>query len=180
MGGKGFIAKLPLLRRDLASKKFITAFPRLSDLEECPNDDTLLLFLDHLSQIKEDMKKKRFKDRKNGHSYLSFEHSWCIRNWWSLPQFFRSGSKPNWSALWLRTKANFQNTCRCVPRFLTECNYPSLRYPVLWKKVKLLLISFLTLSSWKGALFSVVAQILIKSVNRLNIVERGNLQLRLT
>ena len=53
------------------------------------------------------------------------------------------------------------------------------RYPSLWKAAKIFFIAFPT-SYLVERGFSVVSQILTKSRNRLNVVERGDLRLRLT
>lgn len=169
----GFIAKLPLFRGELGRRDF-KRFPRMNEVSNLVDDDTLLIFLNHLTNIEADMK-ERFKE------LLSLE----IPSWILDPFEIPSDDVPGSSSLEadlidLRHDFELKPTFKkqqyrdfWLQQAVTE------KYPSLWKAAKLFFIAFPT-SYLVERGFSVVSQIMTKARNRLDVVERGDLRLRLT
>lgn len=167
----GFISKLPFYRRNIGRKDF-GQFPSLKELDECPSDDMLLLFSEHLTNIEADMK-LRFKDL----SDLEIPS-------WILDPFHIMDIDVDWSIE--KELIDLRNDFELKPTFKQHAYQEfwlqstiSQKFPALWGKAKHFFIAFPT-SYLVERGFSVVSQILSKSRNRLDIVERGDLRLRLT
>lgn len=168
-----FIAKLPFYRRNIGRKDF-THFPSLKELSECPTDETLLIFCHHLERIEEDMK-LRFRDL----SDLEIPS-------WILDPFLDMEINMDGSGSMVGELLNLRNDFELKPtfkrdsyqEFWLQAIIPS-KYPLLWEEAKQFFIAFPS-SYLAERGFSAVSQIFIKSRNRLDIVERGDLRLRLT
>ncbi|KAL4135435.1 hypothetical protein QTP88_007044 [Uroleucon formosanum] len=168
-----FIFKLDLYRTNINRQELIQ-FPNLkscSDANGLIPEDKILIFTDHILQLKKDMK-SRFQD------LLELQ----ICNWILDPFSFESVEdlKPHLQMEFIDLK----HDCEAQLVFKQvgyELAWIKLKdtYPQLWQQVKLLLLSFPSTYLVEKA-FSVVVQLLTKQKNRLNICNKGDLRLALT
>ena len=164
-----FIAKISILRRSLGHMDF-SYFPSLGQVGNAPDDDTLLVYSEHLENLEKKMK-ERFQDLDDltvpAWVLNPFDSDKCdpsceeelitLRNDFELKPTFRAR---NYQEFWLQEQVQE-------------------KFPILWEKVKVLFIGFPS-SYLVERGFSAVILLLTKARNRLDIVDRGDLRLRLT
>jgi len=168
-----FIFKLDLYRTNINRQELIQ-FPNLkscSDANGLIPEDKILIFTDHILQLKKDMK-SRFQD------LLELQ----ICNWILDPFSFESVEdlEPHLQMEFIDLK----HDCEAQLVFKQvgyELAWIKLKdtYPQLWQQVKLLLLSFPSTYLVEKR-FSVVVQLLTKQRNRLDICNKGDLRLALT
>lgn len=165
-----FIQKLVLYRQSIGRRDF-SKFPSLENINVELLDDKILVYSQHIESVVSDMK-NRFQD------LCALEvPSWILN---PFDEELHNGSTLEEELLELL------NDFELKPAFKRE-NYQEFwmqsevqrKFPSLWGKAKLFFIAFPS-SYLAEQGFSVVTQILTKSRNRLDIVKRGDLRLRLT
>lgn len=166
-----FMSKLVLYKQNL-SRGELGQFPNLNKakLNDILKDSDIDAYCDHLQMLHDDFQ-RRF------HDLLSM----AVPSWVFDP--FKNAAD---AELHLQEELiDLQSNDELKPRmaqgydqFWLQKQVPSL-YPSLWSVVKTLLIS-LPSSSLVERCFSVVADLLTKKRNRLQIVSRGDLRLRVT
>lgn len=166
-----FTEKLILFKRNLARRQFYQ-FPKLLQISETQeiSEENILKFIEHLDTLVIDMK-RRFKD------LFDLE----VPDWVITPFACNNniGFDLEEELVDLQTdielKATFKNS---YEDFWLQKRI-SIHYPLLWNKVKKLLVAFPT-SYLVERGFSVVCRLLSKQRNRLDIEKRGDLRLNLT
>lgn len=168
-----FMSKLLLFQRNIMGRRDLYQFPSLSELNNKGEiqDDDLRMYCDHLDMLHKDMS-ERYQD------LLLLE----IPDWVINP--FSNTEQPG---VMEEELIELQNDVELKSNFKCKKSYQefwlqkdiSTRYPALWSVVKKLLVAFPT-SYLAERGFSVVAHLLSKQRNRLEIVKCGDLRLRLS
>ena len=171
-----FMAKLQFMKLRLSSRGF-SKFPCLSAVNEEfeTSDADLKVFCDHLASLHCDMA-TRFEDL----------IALTIPNWVLQPfETLNLEEMETMEEDIVEELIEIQNDCELKPMFSKSYQHfwlqkeIAIRYPELWKRVKILLIAFPT-SYLVERGFSAVSQLLGKMRQKLDIVNRGDLRLNLT
>lgn len=166
-----FVSKLALYKRNI-SRREVCQFPKLAELKRCPDpcDQDIEVYSEHLQMLHEELK-RRF------HDVLSM----VVPNWVIDPLASDEDAELHLQEELVELQSNDELKPRLrqgYAAFWLQKQIPIL-YPRLWYVVKRLLIAFPS-SSLVDRCFSVVTDLLTKKRNRLQVVNRGDLRLRVT
>ena len=171
-----FMIQLQVMRLKLRAGKFCN-FPCLSaaNKEKRTSDAELKVFCDHLVRLHADMS-TRFED------IIKLD----IPSWVAQPFETTINLSEMESITDIEEELlTLQTDCELKPMFSKSYQHfwmqkeIAIEYPVLWEKVKILLIAFPT-SYLVEKGFSAVSQLLGKQRQKIDIVHRGDLRLNLT